>query len=838
MRASILLTVFLLVELHPSTNAAQRSLFATGYMYSYYVPPAAGTPWRPCWSPDGKEIAFSMSGSIWKIAANGSVAHELTANATYDSAPAWSPSGRWMVYTAEDSQGVNLMLLNVTTGESTPLTSGSHLNLDPEWSPDGSKIAFVRQEPRGQFHILYLPFEQGRVGSIVRLTNQHDFGRARLYFTRFDDHIQPAWSPDGKELILVSNRGIPLGSGGLWRMPVRPDGMRLGTMIHREETLYRTRPRWSHDGKRIFYSSHRGSQYNNLYVLPSSGGEPYQLTFGEWDHFDPALSPDSERIAYISNRLGYSELRLLRTYGGEDMSVRIERRVYRRPMGKLEVQLREGDQPAAARIYLEASDGKTYAPEHAFQRMSATSQHGDYFHAANRFVVDLPPGKVRVEAVRGIEYQPAVHEAEIRPGALTTVLLTPRRIANPNAGGWYSGSDHIHMNYGGNLRNTPANLMMLAKAEWLNVIGAKVANKDHRIFDHQYYEAGAHQLSTGTQLLSFGQEYRPPFYGHLNFINLTRHLISPFTTGYEGSGIESLYPSNTDIFRLAKKQGAVGGYAHPWSQDPESGDWMRTVSHLGHVAARGFPVDLALGSFTYLEVLMRSGYFTHTAPVWHRALNCGFQVTASAGEDSIINLNATAIMGSSRVYAYLGAGLSWDAWVEAIRAGRTFVTNGPLLQFEVNGHLPGGEIHLPGHGGTVTAVSQLDSIVPIEKLEIFWNGKPIETVSLRSDARTLRMKKILTVKESGWLTLRAGGARSHPVDDGYVVAETSPIYVYTGDRPIRSKGDAEYFIRWIDAITQQAQQHPGWRSDQERKHVLAQFAESRAVFEQRAREAR
>jgi TolB protein len=827
--ACLTLATLASVTLSLPGEAAKRGSFASGYMYSYYVPPAAGSPWRPCWSPDGKEIAFSMSGSIWKIARGETVARELTANSTYDSAPAWSPDGRWITYTAEDSQGVNLMLLNVATGESTPLTKGSRLNLDPAWSPDGSKVAFVRNEPGGRFHIYYMPFENGQAGSMVRITNENDFGRARLYFSRQDDHVQPTWSPDGKELILVSNRNIPLGSGALWRMPVEPDGMRKATMIHREETLYRTRPRWSPDGKRIFYASHRGSQYNNLYVLPASGGEPYQLTFGDWDHFDPALSPDSEWIAYISNRQGYSELRLLRTYGGDDNLVRIERRLYRRPMGKLEVQIRDPDGPTAARIYLLASDGKTYAPEHAYQRMSPKSAFGDYFHAKDRFIVDVPPGKVRIEAVRGIEYQSAVQEAEIRPGSLTAVRLEPKRIANPNAGGWYSGSDHVHMNYGGNLHNTPENLMMLAEAEWLNVIGEKVANKDHRIFDHQYFTGAAHKLSTSTQLLSFGEEYRPPFYGHINFVNLTKNLISPFTTGYEGSGIESLYPSNTDLFRLARQQGAIGGYVHPWSRDPESA---------GYAVARGFPVDLALGSFTYLEVLTRSTHFTHTAPVWHRALNCGFKITASAGEDSILNLNATAIMGSSRVYAYLGSGLSWNAWVEAIRAGRTFVTNGPLLQFEVNGQIPGGEIQLPASGGSVSAVAQLDTTVPVEKMEIFWNGKPVETIPVASGAQTLRIEKTLLVKESGWLTLRARGGSSHPVDDDYVIAETSPVYVYVDKRPIRSKEDADYFVHWIDSITKQAQEHPGWRSDKERTHVLAQFAEARAVFEQRAREAR
>src|SRR5712692_9976085 len=65
----------------------QRAKFASGYMYSYYVPQSASTPWRPAWSPDGKEIAFGMSGSLWKIRPGDTTAYELTANPTYDPLP-------------------------------------------------------------------------------------------------------------------------------------------------------------------------------------------------------------------------------------------------------------------------------------------------------------------------------------------------------------------------------------------------------------------------------------------------------------------------------------------------------------------------------------------------------------------------------------------------------------------------------------------------------------------------------------------------------------------------------------------------------------------------------
>ena len=129
-------------------------------------------------------------------------------------------------------------------------------------------------------------------------------------------------------------------------------------------------------------------------------------------------------------------------------------------------------------------------------------------------------------------------------------------MTNMNAMGWWSGSDHVHMNYGGNLNNTPEYMLFEAKAEDLDHIGWKIANKDNRVFDTQYYKGEPlHPLSDDQNLISFGEEYRPAWYGHINFINLTKHLVSPFTTAYEDTGIASLYPSNTDMFRLARKQG-------------------------------------------------------------------------------------------------------------------------------------------------------------------------------------------------------------------------------------------------------------------------------------------
>jgi hypothetical protein len=200
-------------------------------------------------------------------------------------------------------------------------------------------------------------------------------------------------------------------------------------------------------------------------------------------------------------------------------------------------------------------------------------------------------------------------------------------------------------------------------------------------------------------------------------------------------------------------------------------------------------------------------------------------------------LHATGIIGASRLYAYTGEKLTWAGWVDAIRQGRTFVTNGPLIQFDVDGELAGGEIHLPANGGTVEVSARVNSIVPIDRMELYFNGRPIETGPLTSGGKEGVFHKRIPVTRSGWFTFRGiSNEPHHPVDDPYVVAETSPVYVYCGDQPIRSREDAEYFSRWIDDITRQAEAHPGWRSDRERKHVLDQFAQARRIFEQRARE--
>ena len=807
------------------------------YMHNFYFPPSpSSTPWAPSWSPDGESIAVAMSGSIWRVDPDTGVADELTYSPdAYHSSPDWSPDGRWVVYTADyDGERVQLELLEVETGETRALTDDTHVYSDPTFSPSGDRISYVSTRPNGYFNVSVRPVDEGRwAGDEMPLTTDNTFGSNRLYFGPWDMHLTPTWLPEGDELLLVSNRAVPLGSGNAVRVPAVEGGIRDATTVLREQTLYRTRPDVASDGKRFVYSSTRGAadQFNNLYVQPTVGGEPYKLTFFQHDAFHPRWSPDDEWIAFIMNEGGLPQLALLETHGGEIRRVAITDRRWKRPMGELSLSTRDSGtgEVTGSRVHLAASDGKFYAPADAYARLSGRGDH--LFHTTGHFTVELPVGTVELTVVKGFEFWPETVTATITAGEVTQVTVDLRRMTDMAAEGWYSASTHVHSNYGGNLHNTLENLLMMSEAEDQDLVLEQVANKDNRILDYQYFEPGGgpHTTSTPERLVVVGQEYRPPFYGHVFMFGMRDHLLSPFTMGYEGTAIESLYPSNTDMFRKAKAQGATVGYVHAFGgeRDPLDGN-------LG--GGKGFMVDAALGTTDAVEWsdASRAGFYPLYA-VW----NNGLRITATGGEDSISNLHRSKLVGSMRTYVHTGTrGLDMDAWFEGLRAGRAFVSSGPLVDLTIDGQMPGEEVNLPSDGGTVEIVGRVRSVTPLDRLFLVCDGETVTNVPLGGDGRTARLRVRYRITRSGWCHLRAEGATGdrYPMDVAYVQAFTNPVWIQVGGQPIRNRAAADYALQWIDKLQEMADAWPGWRAEKERAHVFAQFDEARDVYRRFARE--
>ena len=572
--------------------------------------------------------------------------------------------------------------------------------------------------------------------------------------------------------------------------------------------------------------------------MTSAGGDPFPLTYGEFDATAPRWSPDATRIAYISNAGGNTSLWVIDVPGGRKQPITATERRYREPVGTLRVVIVDrAGRTLSARISVARPDGRAYAPDdawrhadEAFDRSEREFEYG-YFHSPGTAALTVPAGPVRVEVWRGPEYRVSRTDVTVPAGGRVVHRVVLERLADLPAQGWWSGDLHVHMNYGGAYRNTPRHLAFQARAEDLHVVENLIVNKEQRIPDIAYFRVDADPASGPPPgfLLMHAQEFHTSVWGHMGLLGLRDHYLIPEYVGYPNTAAASLSPTNATIADLVHTQGALVGYVHPFDTKPDPADTTEPLTY-------ELPADVALGKVDYLEVM---GYSDHliTSEIWYRLLNCGFRLPAGAGTDAFPNFaSLRGPPGLVRVFVQSGGTLDHRRWLAGLKAGRTFVTNAPLLEFSLAGRAIGDEIRLPVGSHRLTARVGLRSNVPIDHLEIVGNGKVVATIPLRGDRTTARDSVSIPVTASGWYVLRAYGDRATlPILDLYPFGSTSPIFVRVGDDPVRSPEDAAFFVRWIGRLEAAARASTAWNTPAEQAAVLRTLAEARAVFETRAR---
>jgi len=816
------------------------------YYREMYLPQATSGPSSATWSPDGTTLIYSMQGTLWRQRVGSDSAEQLTDGPGYDYQPDWSPDGRSVVYSSYRGDAEELYVLDLASGTSRALTSGGAVNVEPRWSPDGARIAFVSTRFSGRFHLFVV--RAAGDSAPRRLSADHASALPRYYYSGFDHYLSPTWSPDGRELLYVGNRGHVWGTGGIWRARVDlgaadGDGLIGAREIRDEETTWRARPDWSRDGRRVVYSSYLGQQWHQLWLMPADGANPLQLTYGAFDASAPRWSPDGTRIAYIVNAGGNTALRVIALPGGRVMPIVAVHRRYRSPVGVLALTL-----SAPARVSITGPDGRAYTPDDAWRHADDAYDRRDrrleigYFHAQRRAVVPVPAGALVVQVTRGLEYRVVTRAVTVAAGDTVHLAITLDRLADLPADGWTSGDLHVHMNYGGTYRNDPAHLVTQARAEDLHVVESLIVNKEGRVPDASYFTGRVDPASDRTTLLVHGQEYHTSYWGHTGLLGLSDHLLWPGYAGYTATAAASLVPTNADVAALAHAQGALAGYVHPFDTDPDPTDAAQALTD-------ELPVDVALGTVDYMEIVGFSDHLA-TAHVWYRLLDCGFRIPAGAGTDAMANFaSLRGPVGLNRVYAYVGAAadtggapgdrapLDHARWLAALRAGRTFATNGPLLTMTVDGHAIGDSVRYPAGARTLDVRATLRSIVPVDHFELVANGRVIDSVVPVGARTTAQARWTVPVTGSGWYTVRAySDHATPPIMDIYPFATTSPVYVTLGGAPVRSRADATYFLAWIARLDAGVRAFGDWRSDEERASVLAQLGAARAEFERRLAE--
>jgi hypothetical protein len=856
------------------------------YYREMYLPQLTSGPSGLSWSPDGTELVYSMGGSLWRQRLDAAVAVQLTDGDGYDYQPDWSPDGRFVIYSSYRASAVELRALDLQSGESRALTNAGAVSVEPRFAPDGRRIVFVSTSYHRRFHVFTADFAAGALSNVRRLTGEHRSELPRYYYSAFDHEISPVFTRDGREILFVSNRGHIYGTGGFWRMsasaaeapgaaggaastgssPGAHTGLPAADAasteadaavsdgaareFHYEETNWKAHPDVSPDGSRIVYSSYLGGSWHNLWVMPVGGGDAFPIAYGDWDQTAPRWSPDGRQIAFVSNRSGNTEIDVERIPGGEIRPLPAPERHYRASTTRLHLTVRDGaGQPASARFSVTDPSGRFHAPSDAWIQADDGYDRGEhsteahYFHVSGDSWLDVPVGAVVVEVLHGFERTPErrVLATEAGRDAALAVNLSVGALAVPAAGAWESGDVHVHMNYGGAYRNTPAHLSAQAEAENLSFVNALIVNKEQRFPDMTYSGARTDPGSRADAVVVHGQEFHTSYWGHLGLPDLPGGVILPGYAGYPGTAAASLYPMNADVADVAHARGALVGYVHPFDEHPEP------ISKPAQPLTNELPVDVALGKVDYMEIVGFADYRA-TAAVWYQLLNLGFRIPAAGGTDAMANFaSLRGPVGMNRVYVRMpappsgatvtsgsaaapGGALEIGPWLAGLKAGRSFATNGPLLGFELGGASIGDELDFAAARSGVPFSVRLASIVAVDHLDLVCNGRVLRSFLSRPASRA-EFRGQIPVTASGWCLLRAStdGARA-PILDDYVYATTSPIYVSIGGRPPRSPADARYFAAWIDRVEEATAAYPDWNSAAERSLVLERLAKARAVF--------
>ena len=597
------------------------------------VATAESLPWgatEPTWSPDGERLAFSLFGSIWSVPAQGGPARQVSSSGGFHDHPAWSPDGRSIAFISgriprgrfAKVRG-SLAIVSVEAGSERIIELGRPTAGTPDWSSDGTT--------------LYCPLLVDGAGALLHAIDVES-GRAVPLHSRPQRGPVGAWaevSAGRDEVVFAADRA---GTPQVWSLPSNRDGFTVQMPLTRylpEHVVQLDGVSAMAGGGAVFSADVINGRGNfEIYSVSGQGREYEALTDTPRHELAPEISPDGSRIAFASNVLGNIDLFTIPAGGGDARHVVIDELQFREPSGRVRVSVvDETGAPAAARLYVEASDGKGYAPrgEPIFYYPldpSRGDQRDAFFVVVGDAEFDAPAGAMRLTAVRGLEYRLNTKRVEVEAGETKEVTIQLERWTNWNQRGWYSGENHFHANYLGSYYQRPVHSLAWLKAMDLNAANMIVANAQGAyIHDKEFFTGKLSEISTERHFLYWGQEYRnsDPL-GHMGFLNISR-LVPPSYTSVIGSDSPFDYPLNTMAAIAARDQGGLVTYMHP------IGGATRDVFDT-NLGAKESVVTAAFGALDTLDLLP---YGDAAYQLWYTLQNCGFRIAAGAGTDAFTN---------------------------------------------------------------------------------------------------------------------------------------------------------------------------------------------------------
>ncbi len=464
---------------------------------------------------------------------------------------------------------------------------------------------------------------------------------------------------------------------------------------------------------------------------------------------------------------------------------------------RLRVVERGSRQPVPVKLHLHGESGEYLAPvdrQRLVNRGFFEDYGADFAHLAEwsgnapthtctyirgETLVRLPTGKVYVEVAKGFEIRPVRRVVDVTPQTAEIEIEIERALPWREKG-WVTADTHVHF-------LSPLTAWLEGSAEGVNVINLLASQWGELMtnagdFDGENTWGSKETGGSGEYLVRVGTENRQHVMGHISLLGYQGPMIAPMTSGGPdesalGDAVEVLL---TEWARQCREQGGVVVLPHFPNPRAE------------HAAA------IVSGQIDALEMTswedLYSGINPYSVSDWYRYLNCGYLVPAVGGTDK---MTAATAVGTVRTYAQLGPEreFTYETWKNAIRRGETFVTYGPLLDFQVDGRRMGSRIRMSGGGGTVNVTWQAASVtIPISRAELVVNGEVRESQVIQADAASGHWT--IKLDKTAWLALLV---RGHYADKPeIIVAHSTPVMVEVDGKPPLAAADAVSILDQIE----------------------------------------
>jgi hypothetical protein len=394
-------------------------------------------------------------------------------------------------------------------------------------------------------------------------------------------------------------------------------------------------------------------------------------------------------------------------------------------------------------------------------------------------VIDLPLGRVYIEVSKGFEIKPVRKVLNVSKST-QTITISLRNVLPWRERGWVTADTHVHF-------LSPPSARLEGAAEGVNVVNLLASQWGELMtnvgdFDGQTTFGSKEAGGDGEFLVRVGTENRQFVLGHISLLGYHGNIIAPMTTGgAEESAIgDPVGALLTEWARQCRKQGGL--VVLPHFPNPRAEHAAAVVD--GRIDA----VEMTAWGNLY------GGIDPYSLSDWYRYLNCGYLVPAVGGTDK---MTANTAVGAVRTYARLPEGreFTYDAWMDAVRAGHTFVTYGPLLEFAVEGRPAGSRMAMTSTGGTVDVAWEAASVtIPMSRIDLIVGGEIRESRRLNkwNDAGHWPVK----IDRSSWIAILI---RGHYADRPEIIAaHSSPVMIGVEGTPFFAAADAVTILDQIE----------------------------------------